>query len=545
MKGITLVNSDHDVKALAFQKFIHVSQRGSRGQFLTPAPAVELAVSICQPTPGDKVIDPACGTGSFLIQAYRNLSSSGNELSIVGADVNPGVLRLARMNFALWGIEDYDLVHVDSLSDWKDLPKQFGMVLYDDLFTNPPFGSQGKITDQRLLSKYELGHKWVHNDEEWLRTTEVLDNQTPQILFIERCLDLLEPGGQMAIVLPESIMQNPSLGYVRAFLQMKGELLAVVSLPQETFIPYGTGIKASIMCIRKKGGRTVPESIFFSEIVNIGYAGDKSASTLFKLDSRGQPVRDREGNPIVLEDISQVKELYSEFVKTGKVPRNDRCFALRRSLIQDRLDFEFYRPVYTQLEEQLRKAGAVALASVVKIKRSKVGTLPPTANVKYVEISDVDATTSEIIHFSSLKAHELPSRASFELRNGDILTAMSGISTGTSSHASAIVTEEHDGAICTSGFAVLVPIEVNPFYLLSFLRSKYFTMQMRRYRVGAAIPDVSNEDLKKVLIPRLEESIERRIGSAVEEGFRLRAAARERLSFATTLLEESLPRLPS
>jgi type I restriction enzyme M protein len=549
MKDVKLTNSDHDIKALAFQKFIHEQQRGSRGQFLTPSPAVELGVSICQPVEGDSIIDPACGTASFLVQSY-NLVGTGSErkphLLLVGADINAGILRLARMNIALQGIESYSLHCVDSLIPWESLPEEMKPEAYDIVLTNPPFGSQGRITNPNILARYELGHKWNNVEGTWFKQKEVLDNQTPQILFLERCLDLLKPGGRMAIVLPESTLQNPSIGYVREFLRQRAYVLAILSMPQGTFIPYGTGIKASIVCLQKrKKGKTSPDSVFFADVEHIGYVGDKSATPDFRTDSHGNLIYNEKGNPILNEDLSEVKRRYAQFVSTGNINNDGKSFILETKALGDRLDCEFYKPVYTELEKQLKAVGSVPMASLVKIKRNKIGRLDGAASVKYVEISDVDSTNSEITGCSILPAHRLPSRASFELKTGDVITAVSGISTGTDAHASAIVTEEYDGAICTNGFAVLTAVEVDPYYLLSYLRTRYYTMQMRRYRVGSAIPDVSSEDLKKVLVPRFPEALESQISEQMRDSYGMRMTARNKLKVAMGLLEDHLPKVSS
>lgn len=543
LKDVTLLNSDHDIKAIAFQKFIHEQQRGSRGQFLTPGPAVELGVVFCHPQPGDSVIDPACGTGSFLIQSLnfvKSLTQGVPDVKLTGIDINPGVLRLARMNFALQEFEP-EIFNANSLAEWDDLPKEIKPGVYDDVLTNPPFGSQGRITDRNLLAQYELGHRWTRMGDVWHREIDVLENQTPQILFLERCMELLRPGGRMSIVLPDSVLQNPSLGYVRYFLRLNSDVLAIGSMPQHTFIPYGTGIKASIVCLRKKDHSTLPASAFFADVKNIGYLGDKSASPEIRVDTHGNPERGTDGVPILLEDITEVKKQYEKFLKNDRVNPTESCFSLGRTSISDRIDCEFHRPVYTRLEELLKAAGSVPLASIAKIKRSKVSGLSGDTLVKYVEISDVESTNSEIVQCSLIPAHKLPSRASFQVRKGDLLTAVSGISTGTDSHASAIVGEDYDGAIVTSGFAVLTATEVNPYYLLSFLRTKYFKMQVRRYRVGSAIPDVSYEDLKSVLVPRLPDDLERQISGLMEEAHRGRANAKAKVGAATSTLERQLP----
>jgi restriction endonuclease S subunit len=127
--------------------------------------------------------------------------------------------------------------------------------------------------------------------------------------------------------------------------------------------------------------------------------------------------------------------------------------------------------------------------------------------------------------------HELPSRASYEIEKGQIITSVAGNSIGTDSHASAFVTEEYSGHICTNGFRVLIPNEklVNPFYLLYYLKSKNFLDQVFRFRTGAAIPSLLDVDLLNILVllPPIKE--QNRIGAIIEEGFRERKQFQEKI----------------
>jgi type I restriction enzyme M protein len=101
------------------------------------------------------------------------------------------------------------------------------------------------------LSKFDLGYKWTNHSNEYHKTKSVYPNQNAEILFIERCLQLLKEGGRMAIVLPNGNFENPSLEYLRYYIKLKAKILAIVNLPQETFIPFGTGVKTSLLFLEK------------------------------------------------------------------------------------------------------------------------------------------------------------------------------------------------------------------------------------------------------------------------------------------------------
>ena len=118
--------------------------------------------------------------------------------------------------------------------------------------------------------------------------------------------------------------------------------------------------------------------------------------------------------------------------------------------------------------------------------------------------------------------HELPSRASYELKTGYIITAVAGNSVGTAKHATALVTQEFEGCICTNGFRVLRNFRIDPYYLLYFLKSELFLKQMFMYRTGAAIPNVSDSDLANVLINLSDEATIQAISRKMRRAFELR-----------------------
>ncbi|MGH2542287.1 MAG: N-6 DNA methylase, partial [Ardenticatenaceae bacterium] len=136
--------------------------------------------------------------------------------------------------------------------------------------------------------------------------------------------------------------------------------------------------------------------------------------------------------------------------------------------------------------------------------------------IHYISISDIDYRTMVVAAQQSLRIHEAPSRASYRVREGDIITAIAGASTGTAKHATALITAGEDGAICTNGFAVLRNVRgVVPFFLLAFMKSEYFLRQVRRLMTGHAIPAISLEDLAGVLVPVPSQEIQLEIGQSV------------------------------
>lgn len=346
LQKYSLINTPVDVKGTAFQTFVHAHSRGERGEFFTPYPILELAVKMLKPKDNEAILDPACGSGGFLIQAmkhvYQTIDASCPDLSertlldmkiqyarayIKGIDINPDLTRVSKMRMILYDDEHTGIFSANSLESFeqinqKGLRSGAGEIKpesFDIILTNPPFGTKGKVTDKRILGQFELGHKWKKDKtlDKWIKTNEIIDGQPPDILFIERCLQFLKNKGRMAIVLPDGILTNITLGYVREFILSKAKILAIVSLPQETFVPYGAGTKASVLFLRKLNKEQLREAkksnypIFTAICEKIGY--DLRGRINFKINEKGQYI-DAEGKVVLNKENAEVDSDIEEIV---------------------------------------------------------------------------------------------------------------------------------------------------------------------------------------------------------------------------------------
>ncbi len=252
----SLLKTDKDAVGEAFEVFIGPALRGEKGQFFTPRNVVRLCVEILDPKPNEKIIDPACGSGGFLIVAleyvWKKIEKKYNYLSeekigslktevasknFYGIDKEFDLAKVSKAYMAIVGDGRGGIFCSDSLvnpNEWPPIQQEkIKLGSFDVVLTNPPFGSKIPITSKSLLQQYELGFKWKLNKKtgKWERTNEVLDKQVPQILFIERCLQLLKPGGRMAIVLPDGILSNPTDRYILEYIFKNAKILAIVSCP--------------------------------------------------------------------------------------------------------------------------------------------------------------------------------------------------------------------------------------------------------------------------------------------------------------------------
>ena len=517
LQHIGLTQTPGDVKGEAFQTFVYRHQRGDRGEFFTPHPIVRLAVEMLAPRPDEKIIDPACGSGGFLIQAISYISRNHPALDksayvrerICGIEFNPDVALSAMIRLAFEGGAGTEIVCANALVEKEQFHNAFDIVL-----TNPPFGSKGKIEDQRILKSYLLARRWNQTrDDEWEVTRNVLAGQSPEVLFIEKCLKLLRPGGRMAIVLPDGLLQNVSNSHIRFWIRSQAKVLGVVSIPQDAFVPYGTGIKTSLLLLQKLPATA--DQVFMAQIQKIGY--DVKGQPIYKRDDSGKFVRTSAGLPVIDDDIDDIVRAYHKFQDGDFEFERDSVYSVPEKSLNGRLDAEHYRPEDRKLLEHLQANGAKPLGEIADIlNETDDFRLASDGEIRYIAISDVDARTMQVVSQQIIKPHEAPSRATYRVRQGDIITAISGASTGTPRHATALITEDEDGAICSNGFAVLRNVHgVEPLFLLAYMRTEYYLRQVRRLMTGHAIPAISIDDLAKVLVPIPPTNLQKRIADEV------------------------------
>jgi type I restriction enzyme M protein len=187
--------------------------------------------------------------------------------NLFGIEINDSIARVAKMNMIIHDDGHTNVIGFDALEDVGKMTEKnrgFEKNRFDVIVTNPPFGANVKRSEHPYLEKFALGQNGKKSR----------DNQKTEILFIERCIDFLKPGtGQMAIVLPDGILTNSSLQYVRDFIMERAQILAVVSLPQFAFAHFGAGVKSSIVFIRRKGEKEKLEKykIFMAIADHVGY----------------------------------------------------------------------------------------------------------------------------------------------------------------------------------------------------------------------------------------------------------------------------------
>lgn len=329
------LRSSVDVKGMAYETIVGPTLEGVKGEFFTPRNVVKMTVKMLDPAPSDRILDPACGTGGFIVVAFNYVSekirqterkswknhktpTSAEEKrlfdkiheagkSIFGLDFNANLVKTAQMNMVMNNDGRGGLFCVNSLlrpSAWpKAVQQSIELGTMDVVMANPPFGTKIKVEGQDILDQYDLAHIWRKEHGRWVMEGALRNAMAPEILFIERCVQLLKPGsGKLGIVLPDGVLGNPDNEYIRYWIMASCQVLASVDLPVETFLPR-TGTQTSVLILRRKSeqeklaeslaGQVLDYPIFLAIANAVGK--DRRGNIIFR--------RDPEGREIVRRDL--------------------------------------------------------------------------------------------------------------------------------------------------------------------------------------------------------------------------------------------------
>jgi type I restriction enzyme M protein len=328
-----IVEAERDAIGDAFEVFMGPALRGEEGQFFTPRNVVRMMIDILDPDPEETVMDPACGSGGFLIVAldyvWRKIEIAGRKKKWTqqrireeqahvasqyfrGIDKDRFLAKVTKAYMAILGDGRGGVFCDNSLlppGKWEPLLKsKVSLGMFDVVVTNPPFGTKIPVKGAEILSQFTLGHRQKLNKGtkryEW--TPELHEKQPPQLLFIERCIQLLRPGGRLGIVVPESVLGMPTYTHIVQFLRERVRIVGVVSMPEELFQPH-THAKVAVLFVKKATPK--PDDRIFMSVVD--WCGH---------DSRGNPtITTRpDGTEELLDDVPLVPKAFRELVKDFK-----------------------------------------------------------------------------------------------------------------------------------------------------------------------------------------------------------------------------------
>lgn len=332
LQDIKLFNTNLQVVDEAFEYLVNKSARGEKGQFFTPRHVIDMCIKMLNPQKGEHMIDTAAGSCGFPVHVifhlfnslFHSLSDTDKQFieKIFGIDFDEKVVRVARTLNLIAGDGNTNVLHLNTLDydrwqenlnnrNWIDTynrgfrnleklsaGKGYKEFNFDIIMTNPPFA--GDIKESRIIHKYQLGY----NDKNKPKSKVGRD-----ILFIERNLNFLRPGGRMAIVLPQGRFNNASDKDIRQFISEQVRILAVVGLHVNTFKPH-TGTKTSVLFVQKwnnnpDAGPLCPKvndyPVFFAVSEKSGK--DNSGEYIYVKNGNGRPKIDKNGHLIIDHDL--------------------------------------------------------------------------------------------------------------------------------------------------------------------------------------------------------------------------------------------------
>ena len=363
LQSVKLFNSNLEVVDDAFEYLMSKSSKGEKGQFFTPRYVIEMCVKMMNPKEDEKMIDTACGSSGFpvhtIFHVWRQMAKDKNldiselfsldqkpyqfteyakdnvfgidfddkavrvarTLNLIAGDGHTNVLNLNTLDYDRWEEitkqEDWMRVYSEGfykLQDLRRTRKSYQEYNFDIVMANPPFA--GDVKETRILGRYELGKN---------EKGKVQNKVGRDILFIERNLDFLKPGGRMAIVLPQGRFNNSSDKYIREYIASRCRILAVVGLHGNVFKPH-TGTKTSVMFVQKWDDILCPKRadypIFFATMQKP--SKDNSGDKIYVKNAQtGENVLDKHGHLVVDQDLYNhdgitgdgIAEAFIEFAK--------------------------------------------------------------------------------------------------------------------------------------------------------------------------------------------------------------------------------------
>ena len=412
LQNYRLLSNDIDSISTAFQVIRGKAYKGEEGQFFTPPSVVRIAVAAVAPTADDRVIDPACGSGSFLATAFNTvLEDLKNVLkedsaaygiarrdwstqNLYALDKDAVSVRLTKAYLSLLGDGSSHVFKADSLRK-RTWGKQLSATVPDSSFnvvlTNPPFGTRLKIdAESGQREGYQVCKKWIYDREtnEWTPKDEFQPREIG-IVFLERCINLLEPGGRLAIVLPDTYLFSPSYQWLVAWLCKNFTITHSINVPIEAFEPHCRA-KTSILVLQKEKPKFDHKVI---GVLSESFGEDKHGHPLYRLDAEGKQTSVRED-----EMAEAVKLLRSSYHSESKLKFH---FAQSDAAATGVLvaSYHWRRP-YEEALRAFATANNCALVSIAELVKngdltlesghgSPISHFKGKGTVPYIKVSDI------------------------------------------------------------------------------------------------------------------------------------------------------------
>ncbi len=616
LQDVKLFNSNLDVVDDAFEFLMNQDMKGVKGQFFTPRYVIDMCVKMLNPQEHETMIDTAAGSCGFPVHTmfyvwgkiYDRLGLQKKDMftaenkpaectdyvrdKVFALDFDANAVRVARMLNLIAGDGHTNVLHLNTLDydmwDQDTQPRAWQKAysegwlrftdhcradgsyrdfLFDIVMANPPFA--GNVKDSRIIHHYDLAKD---------SKGKYVEKIGRDILFIERNLQFLKPGGRMAIILPQGRFNNSSDKYIRDFISERCRILAVIGLHENVFKPH-TGTKTSVLLVQKWDDELCPRvedyPVFFATMRKPGK--DNSGEKVYVKNPDGSVKLDGHNHPIVEHDLYNhegltqdgIAEAFVEFAVRegmsffgGARFDEERYAALMGGLeisevmlsvilSSGRLDSEYYSKHNRYLQKKLDEIGTRTIAecggyldcsafypSVADYYNSA------DANVPFIRVNDINDGVITITDATVF----LPEKVLADNRKtmaiawpGDIVIAKGGTIAKVG-----LATEEYP-YYATSRDVIILRTDklqgLNRYYLWAFLHSSYGRGILMRSASQTIQPHLTLPAILAIKIPEFT-TIEPMIEKMYREAVNMKRESTALYSAAQSLLTSRIGQVP-
>lgn len=527
-----LSETDMDVLGVGFEILVNPKMKSDKGQYFTPRQVVRTAIEMLQVDENMKIVDPACGSGGFLIysmeRVWKNIENEwaspldalAEKLNfaqkhIFGADYDERLARVAKAYMAIWGdgrAHIYSVPCSIKSYEWDgEVAEQIKDGTFDGLLTNPPFAGDLSLTN--IAHNFDLGKK---NGKE-------LTKQRKDILFIERAIKLVRPSsliaeksGLIAIVLPKGDLDEREKSYVRKYILDNSMVLAVISLHSFSFVPF-TSQKTSLVILKRMPKDNIPDDYDIFMAVSEKPGKDKSGNLVYVYDANGNIIDDEYGRAKVDTDLFDIAHEY-----VSKKPKLG--YWVKKSQLVDRLNAEYYHPKYIAVRDMVTKRTYVKLGDLIKDSKAITNGIDLSSisndgkrhysddGLAYLRVGDVKENEIDIEGAEKIDQSDYDLTRAPKLKTGDLLITRKG-TTG----RAAIVSDANEEKAILSSEIILVRLKkgyhhpdgiifnIDPFYIAAYINSSYGKELILQKKTGGISQGINHPDLKEIEIPLLPQ----------------------------------------
>jgi len=478
--------SGTDVLGTAYEAIVGSTFRGELGSYFTPRTIADFMARMLDANVV-RILDPACGSAGLLLAVHRSREGDRGKLAYYGNDLNPRMVRAAKVNFLLHGLDPENVLAGNGLELDRILGETSGTESGDGLWwnavpegpfdavvANPPFA--GHETSAALLARVETAAKVGGGFRS-------LNRALP---FMETIVASLREGGMAALVLPTSILNAEEETFVRLrqLLMDRAEIVAIIGLPEKAFVHTDCGVHGVLLFLRRTGVPRTEYDIFVDWARHVGY------------DRLGRPRRENDF-PAILDRF-----------RSDDWP-DANCFPVQALRDAGRWDPAWLHVSRSLPQNDLLSGELVALMEILEIRDARFSRreIEDDQTYRFFEVADTD------IHAGTIRA--VQEATGFELRKkgriknrvlaGDVLLPNHRDSliakSAPTGRSAVLVDEAHDGMLTTDRFLVLRP-KIEPEVLLAILNSAGVRRQIVAQCRGAASLDIRERTLGSVLVPR-------------------------------------------